>query len=81
MPALYYEHVNAIADIVRRALTPLAPHASHEKLDATARALWAGVHGITSVAATEKGIYLTPSTAPAYAKELTATFVKGLRQL
>lgn len=81
MPPLYYHHVNSIAEIVRHALKPLAPNASHDKLDATARALWAGVHGITSVAATEKSIYLTPATAQAYARELTATFVKGLREL
>jgi AcrR family transcriptional regulator len=79
VPVPFHDHLNSLADIVRTALTPLAPTASREKLDATARALWAGVHGIAAIAATEKGAHLTPATAQSYAKELTSTFVKGLR--
>ena len=79
MPALYLDHINTLIGIVKTVLTPLAPTASLESLDATARTLWAGVNGITAVAATEKAVYLTPATAQAYASELTATFIRGLR--
>jgi AcrR family transcriptional regulator len=79
MPAPFRDYTNILVDLVRAALTPIAPNASRESLDATARALWAGVNGITAIAATEKGVYLTPATAQAYTKELTSNFIKGLR--
>jgi AcrR family transcriptional regulator len=79
MPAPFRDYTNTLVDLVRVALMPIAPSATRESLDATARALWAGVNGITAIAATEKGVYLTPATAQAYAKELTSNFIKGLR--
>ena len=79
MPTPFREYTNTLVDIVRIALTPIAPDASRESLEATSRALWAGVNGITAIAATEKGVYLTPATAQAYAKELTSNFIRGLR--
>jgi AcrR family transcriptional regulator len=79
VPALFHDYTNSLVDIVRTALTPVAPNAPRESLDATARALWAGLNGITAIAATEKGVYLTPATAQSYAKELTSNFIRGLR--
>jgi AcrR family transcriptional regulator len=79
VPPPFHEHLNNLAEIVRKALAPLAPKASHEELDTMARALFAGVHGISAVAASEKGVHLTPATAQVYAKELTSNFVRGLR--
>lgn len=79
IPAAFHDHLNTLAEIVRTALTPIAPNSSRDELAATARALWAGVHGIAAIAASEKGAHLTPATAHSYAKELTSTFVKGLR--
>jgi len=79
VPPPFHEHLNNLAEIVRKALAPLAPAASQAELDTTARALFAGVHGISAVAASEKGAHLTPATAQVYAKELTSNFVRGLR--
>jgi AcrR family transcriptional regulator len=79
VPPPFHEHLNDLACTVRKALAPLAPEATHEELDTTARALFAGVHGISAVAASEKGAHLTPATAQIYAKELTSNFVRGLR--
>ncbi len=79
VPALLHDYTNSLGDIVRTALTPIAPNAPRESLDTTARALWAGLNGITAIAATEKGVYLTPATAQSYAKELTSNFIRGLR--
>ena len=79
IPSPFYDHLNCIAAMVCAALQPLVPERSPEALDTTARTLWAGVHGIASIAATEKGHHLTPRTALSCARELTSTFVKGLR--
>ncbi|WP_045837189.1 TetR/AcrR family transcriptional regulator [Hyphomicrobium sp. 99] len=79
VPALLHDYTNSIIDIVRGALEPIAPNSPREALDATARTLWAGLNGITAIAATEKGVYLTPATAQSFAKELTTIFLKGLR--
>ncbi len=79
VPALFYDYTNGLVEIARDALAPIAPDALPESVDATARAFWAGLNGITAVAATEKGVYLTPTTAQEYAKELTTTFLRGLR--
>ncbi len=79
VPAPFHDYTNSLVEIVRNALTPIAPDMPRENIDATARALWAGLNGITAFAATEKGVYITPTTAQSYAKELTSTFLKGLR--
>jgi AcrR family transcriptional regulator len=79
VPSLFHDYTNTLVDIGRSALTPIAPNASRESLDATARAFWAGLNGITAIAATEKGVYLTPATAQSYAQELISNFIRGLR--
>ena len=78
--SLLHDNINKIAGIVRTAVAPLAPNTPREKLEAMAWALWTGIHGITAVAATEKGVYVTPATAQSYAKDLAVTFVRGLRE-
>lgn len=79
VPAPFHSHLNSLAEIMRMALASIAPAASHEDLDTAGRALFAGVHGISAIAASEKGAQLTPATAQTYAKELTSNFVRGLR--
>lgn len=79
VPVLLHDYTNSLIDIVRTALEPIAPNAPRASLEAMARALWAGLNGITAIAATEKGVYLTPATAQSYARELTTIFLKGLR--
>lgn len=78
MPAPFYEHTESLIDIIKQGLKPLAPDASPARLDTLARSLWGGVNGITAIAATEKGVYMTPATIQSYAKELTSNFLKGL---
>jgi AcrR family transcriptional regulator len=80
MPEPFHDNINKIAGILRAAVAPLAPNTPREKLEAMTWALWTGIHGITAVAATEKGVYVTPATAQSYAKDLAVTFVKGLRE-
>ncbi len=78
-PKALHDQVNAIAQIVQDALAPAAPSLTPEALSRAARALWAGVHGITAIAVTEKGPQMTTATAQLFAKELTSTFLKGLK--
>lgn len=79
VPVLLHDYTNSLIDIVKEQLAPIAPDASRDALDAIARTLWAGLNGITAIAATEKGVYLTPATAQSFAKELTTIFIRGLR--
>jgi AcrR family transcriptional regulator len=73
-------HVNAIAGVIAEAMRPLMPKASSDDVDMAARALWAGVHGITAIAVTDKGPKITPATAQAFTETLTSTFSRGLAQ-
>ncbi|MET0406776.1 MAG: TetR/AcrR family transcriptional regulator [Hyphomicrobium sp.] len=79
VPAPFHDYTNSLVEIIRNALTPIAPNMPRDDIDTTVRALWAGLNGITAFAATEKGVYITPATAQAYAKELVTTFLRGLR--
>ncbi|MBY0560917.1 TetR/AcrR family transcriptional regulator [Hyphomicrobium sp.] len=79
VPVLLHDYTNSLIEIVKDQLAPIAPDASLDALDAMARTLWAGLNGITAIAATEKGVYLTPATAQSFAKELTTIFIRGLR--
>ena len=79
VPTPFHDYASTLAEIVRGALAQIAPNLTREELDTSARAFLAGVNGITALAATEKGVYITPVTAQVYAKELTLNFVKGLR--
>ncbi|HML28617.1 MAG TPA: TetR/AcrR family transcriptional regulator [Hyphomicrobium sp.] len=79
VPTPFHDYTNSLVEIVKGALSQVAPNLPREDLDTTARAFLAGLNGITAFAATEKGVYITPGTAQTYAKELTSTFLKGLR--
>lgn len=71
--------INDIVAIVAQTAAPLLPNATAEVIDRSARVLWAGVHGITAIAVTEKAPTLISSTALAYVDELTSMFVRGLQ--
>lgn len=79
VPAPFHDYTNSLVEIVKGALSQAAPNIPRDDLDTTARAFLAGLNGITAFAATEKGVYITPATAQTFAKELTSTFLKGLR--
>lgn len=79
VPAPFHDYTNSLVEVVKGALAQVAPNLSTEDLDTTARSFLAGLNGITAFAATEKGVYITPATAQTYAKDLSSTFLKGLR--
>ncbi len=79
VPAPFHDYTTSLVEIVHGALAQIAPELTRDELGTTSRAFLAGLNGITAFAATEKGVYITPVTAQTYAKELTSTFLKGLR--
>lgn len=78
-PKPLHDQVNSVSQIVIDALKPIVPALDTDKLGTAARALWAGIHGITAIAVTEKGPHMTTSTAQLFAKELAVTFITGLK--
>lgn len=78
-PDRLHRGINEIVAIVAQTVAPILPHAKPEEIDRSARILWAGVHGMTAIAVTDKASTLIGSTAPAYVNELTSTFVRGLQ--
>ena len=48
-PEWYYEKVDALLRIVEAAIAPVMPDAPPDRVEAQARVLWAGVHGIISL--------------------------------
>jgi AcrR family transcriptional regulator len=78
VPPQVQEHLNSIATIVGKGIQPLMPAASPAEVAQSAQALWAGVHGITAVAVTEKGANINVKSAKKFVRLLTSTFTRGL---
>jgi AcrR family transcriptional regulator len=69
--------------LMRRVETVLEPLAAGEKRAATARAarvLWAGVHGISSLATADKLSTVTAESAQAMVDDLVRNYLAGLEQ-
>lgn len=78
IPPALHDHVLTISATISGALAPLMGQSSAQEKDHAARALWAGVHGITAIAVTEKAPVLSASNALEYAHTLTSTYIDGL---
>ena len=77
-PTALIEHVNAVGTIVAQPIAAMLPKASAIEVEIAAKALWAGVHGVTAIAVTEKGPTLNPATALTFVKQLVSTYTRGL---
>lgn len=77
-PVALQDHVDAMVDLVNSAFSQIDPTETREKVAMKARALCAGVHGVTAIAVTDKGRHVTAATAQQYAAELVQTFMRGL---
>jgi AcrR family transcriptional regulator len=77
-PQALHDNINAVGSIVASLLAPIMPGATRQELDVASRALWAGVHGITAVAVTDKGPTMTTATAHVFVKQLTTAYTRGL---
>ena len=77
-PQALHDNVNALSAMVAEVLTGLMPKASRQEIEIAAKTLWAGVHGITAIAVTDKGPTLNSATAHIFLKQMTSTYTRGL---
>lgn len=79
VPTHLHDNVNKLIELVKTGLAPLMPGSKPEAIDRAARVLWAGVHGITAIAVTQKSPTMTPLTAQTYVRAFIDTYTAGLR--
>ncbi|MCG8512340.1 MAG: TetR/AcrR family transcriptional regulator [Rhodospirillales bacterium] len=78
LPDWFLHKVGAVLGLVEDALSPLF-HGESRKAGDSARILWAGLHGICTLAETGKLQIVTSQTLRAMTGELVSNFVGGLR--
>lgn len=78
-PDWYKEKLDALMQALEAALTPLLPRADKSAAERAARALWAGVHGITSLSTADKLSNITSDVAGSLVQDLVHTFIAGLK--
>ena len=76
VPVTFLAKFDALLDEVGKAITPLT--GTPESAQQSARVLWAGIHGITSLATAEKLSHITPVMARALVDDLVRTYAAGL---
>jgi AcrR family transcriptional regulator len=79
VPSWYQEKLDALLGRVEAALRPLAAKISEAELQRAARVLWAGVHGISSLATADKLANVTHDTAQRLVDDLVTNYLAGLR--
>lgn len=79
VPETYRRKLEALVETIESALQPLVPDRSPDAAKRSARALWASVHGIASLSATEKLSILAPEDAGAVVDDLVLTYLNGLQ--
>jgi AcrR family transcriptional regulator len=79
LPAWYQQKLEGLMGHVERALGPHFPPGREADCHRAARALWAGVHGITSLSTAEKLSVVTTETAGRLIDDLVGTYLMGLR--
>jgi AcrR family transcriptional regulator len=81
VPVWYQEKLDALLARVEAALRPLAGKTREAELQRAARVLWAGVHGITSLATAEKLANVTHDTAQRLVDDLVTHYLAGMKAL
>jgi AcrR family transcriptional regulator len=81
VPSWYQDKLDALLARVEEALRPLATNVSSADLQRAARVLWAGVHGISSLATTDKLSNVTHDTARRLVDDLVTNYLAGMRAL
>jgi AcrR family transcriptional regulator len=80
VPGWYQAKLDALMSRVESVLRPVIPHADHQTTARSARVLWAGVHGITSLATADKLSNVTMASAQVLMDDLLLNYLAGLRQ-
>ena len=81
MPAWFGEKVNRMFSLVEASLAPLAQQRSKQEVAQAARALWGGVHGICTLAITDKLDVAGVESAHELAESLISNYLKGFTRL
>jgi AcrR family transcriptional regulator len=79
VPVWYQEKLDALLARVEHAVRPLAGKTSEAELHRAARVLWAGVHGIASLATAEKLANVTHDTAQRLVEDLVKNYLAGMK--
>jgi AcrR family transcriptional regulator len=79
LPAWYAQKLEGLLAHVERALESHFPLGKEADRRRAARALWAGVHGITSLSTADKLSVVTTETAGRLIDDLVGTYLRGLR--
>lgn len=77
-PDWYQSKLDGLMSNIESALFASMPRASAPEIKRSARVLWAGVHGITSLAAADKLANVTTDTAQEMVRNLVETYLAGL---
>jgi len=80
IPNWYQQKLDGLMKRVEDALQPVLVGAGADDLRRSASVLWAGVHGITSLATADKLSIVTNESAAQLVDQLIRTYLSGLRQ-
>ncbi len=78
LPAWYQQKLEGLLARVEESLAPLFPAGHDAERQRTARVLWAGVHGITSLATADKLSIVTAEAANTLIDDLVGTYLAGI---
>lgn len=78
VPSELHKYVNELIAVVTAALQPMMPRAPASEVDRAARVLWAGIHGISAIAVTDKSPTMTSETAHAYGEDMIEAILEGV---
>jgi AcrR family transcriptional regulator len=81
VPAWYREKLEGLMSKVEDALQPLARDVDPETVRRSAKTLWAGVHGITSLSTADKLQIISTDSAGALLDDLVNTHLAGLEAM
>jgi AcrR family transcriptional regulator len=81
VPPWYRDKLEALMSEIEKALAPLMPDAGPQAVRRSARALWAGVHGITSLLTSDKLSAMGSDSAAAVLDDLVRHYLAGLEAL
>lgn len=77
-PKLLDEKIEALVAVLRDAIQSVSPGGDARECEQTARTIWASMHGISAIAATDKTASLNSVAAPAYVAQLVEGFLCAL---
>jgi AcrR family transcriptional regulator len=78
LPVWYRQKLERLTGQIERALAPHFPPGNEADGQRAARVLWAGLHGITALAAADKSSVVTAETARRLIDDLVGTYLAGL---